>query len=275
MTTAPPTLAQRIDDAINPIVVRELRQAVNSRAIPALLMVLLLLMVASFALIAGRSAGAATLDDRGAELARALMVMLGVGLLVILPIMAGVRLHRERHDRQLELIVISGLRFGRIFMGKLLAALAIEMMILSSILPFATAAIYLRGVDIPAILTAAAWLVMLNVIALAMVLGLACHTMGLVSVCFVCGFAGVFLLIVTLGGVGAATATIDQGPSAIFNELLGGFCVCAGLPLLVTLPIVLAGAADKINHNRTTYHHDADRGDWPIAHRNLDPGRRA
>jgi len=254
VTIAPTQRPGDLSDRLNPMVVRELRQLINSRAIPGLFLLLLLVMVVVLAHSSAKARVASDMAAIGYELAQRILYVLATGFVIVMPLIAAVRLHRERHSRQLELIVATGMRFRRIFFGKLWSAVLIELMALSATLPFAITASYLRGVDIPSILSAAVWILFISMIALAMALGMACHTMGLVSIWFVAALTLVFVMICWIVAWTGALDMLHRGWASIFDAMTAGVCACSGLTLAVVFPMVLAGAADKVNRNRTTTH---------------------
>jgi hypothetical protein len=142
---------EHVDDGLNPIVVKELRQAVKSWAVTVGLLVLLAVqMVATALLLSSRFAeinDEATRGKVGRELFDSLQFGLGACVLYLIPIHAGVRLVLERADGSLELMNISGLSGEAIVIGKLFTALILTLLVSSCCLPFLTFAYLLGGVD--------------------------------------------------------------------------------------------------------------------------------
>lgn len=145
----------KLDDMLNPIVVKELRQAVKSRIVLAVLMLFLLvqLVILLLALSLGdrRSIAEANLQA-GREIFMALQAILLGACLLLVPAYAGVRLAAEHSDTNVDLLFISTLRPRRIIAGKLQAAVVLILLIFSACAPFMTFTYLLRGIDIPSIL---------------------------------------------------------------------------------------------------------------------------
>ena len=144
----------RLDDWINPIVVKELRQAVKSRLIAAMLLLFLALQLLIVALFLGLQeirTGDSMNSRAGNELFTMLQaIMLGT-CMVLIPTYAAVRLSGERSDSNVDLLFISTLRPTSIIAGKFFSALVLAMLVFSCCAPFMTFAYLLRGIDIPTI----------------------------------------------------------------------------------------------------------------------------
>src|SRR4051812_49514932 len=111
---------------MNPIVVKELRQAVRSRVVVAVLMLFLLLQIALFGMYVFQMETAHSREEEvfsaGRQVFRILQgILLGTCLLV--PIYAGLRLGAERSDTNVDLLFISTLRPRAIVAGKPLSSL--------------------------------------------------------------------------------------------------------------------------------------------------------
>lgn len=149
-------ILDKLDDALNPIVVKELRQAVKSRFIVAALFLFLSLQViilAIFLVTSNLNRRADYVDfNAGRSMFLVLQgILLGTCMLFI-PAYAGIRLAAERSDTNVDLLFISTLRPRAIIWGKLLAAVILVLMIFSACAPFMTFTYLLRGIDIPTIL---------------------------------------------------------------------------------------------------------------------------
>lgn len=244
---------ERFENGLNPVMVKELRQAVNGQIIAGVFTVFLAAMMLIFIVSASQSLHRG-LSNTGQDIVQMLVVVMSFCFAFVLPLIAGGRTHHERHTGHMALMVGAGLRFKRIFWGKFLSLLTVEAVILSTILPFALAATYLRGVDVPTVMMATGWVVITSGFCIAMAIGLGCQTMGVVSILLATAFGLAFGGIgAVLGGVGAIA--ILEGGLEGGAGFLAGSCTCVGLVLAVTMPLVLAGASEKINHNRTDYHH--------------------
>jgi hypothetical protein len=143
------------DDWLNPIAVKELRQAVKSRVVMVALLLFLLLQLGILLVILlmgeYRRVQAANLHA-GREVFPILQgILLGTCMLLI-PSYAGVRLAAEHSDTNVDLLFISTLRPRAIIAGKFQAAVVLILLIFSACAPFMTFSYLLRGIDIPTIL---------------------------------------------------------------------------------------------------------------------------
>jgi ABC-type transport system involved in multi-copper enzyme maturation permease subunit len=148
------TTIDRLDNAINPIVVKELRQAVKSRLVTSALLLFLLVNVVALGgfLLLSEVRG----DEADAQGGQAMFLVLqGILLgtcMVLIPAYAGIRLSAERSDVNVDLLFISALKPRSIIWGKFVAAAALALLIFSACAPFMTFTYLLRGLDMPTIL---------------------------------------------------------------------------------------------------------------------------
>jgi hypothetical protein len=193
----------RLGDRINPIVVKEARQAVNSRLVSAALLLFLGVQLAvMMVMLAGREApGTDQLDLRaGREVFIIVQGILVGTCMLLIPAMTGIRLGAERSDVNVDLLFISSLTPRAIVAGKLVAAAAVALLIFSACAPFMTFAYVLRGLDVPTIVVvlAADFLIVVTATALAVFLAsipagrgfrLFFGIFGLIALCYVGGGA--------------------------------------------------------------------------------------
>jgi hypothetical protein len=143
------SLGGRIDDLLNPIVVKELRQAVRSRFVSGLLILLLIVQLAVVALyVMFRPAESASFSE-GREINAVLYGILVFSCILFVPLYAGVRLAWERSETQMDLMYTTTISPGAIVRGKLFGAAAITILIYSACVPFMAFTYLLRGVDLP------------------------------------------------------------------------------------------------------------------------------
>ncbi len=138
-------------DWINPVAVKEFRQAVQSRWVVAVLMLFLLLdltILGGFLLL---SPDVHHSSDGGQEVFIALLSILLFTCLGFVPAYAGVRLSLERHSTDIDLFFITTITPGAIVRGKYLAAMALTLLIFSVCMPFMVLTYLLRGIDLPTI----------------------------------------------------------------------------------------------------------------------------
>lgn len=145
----------RLGDRINPIVVKETRQAVNSRLVAGFLLVFLAVqLVVMVVVLTGREFG--NPDDLNLRAGRELFtfvqgILLGT-CMILIPTLTGVRLAVERSDVNVDLLFISSLTPRAVIAGKTIAAAALALLIFSACAPFMTFAYVMRGLDVPTIL---------------------------------------------------------------------------------------------------------------------------
>jgi len=144
-------IAARLDDVINPISVKELRQAVQSKFITVMLMLFLLGQVAVVWGSVFFQDGAGYDFDSGRQLFFILMGVLLFTCTVFVPLYAGVRLSSERSDTNVDLFFITTIRPAAIVRGKFFAAMVIAVLIYGACMPFLTFTYLLRGLDLPSI----------------------------------------------------------------------------------------------------------------------------
>jgi hypothetical protein len=223
-------ILDRLDDAMNPIVVKELRQAVKSHLVVRSLLLFLLLQVVVLG-VCLMLQEIRTADGINAQAGQSIFlwlqgIMVGVCMLLV-PAYAGVRLAAERSDTNVDLLFISTLKPRSIVWGKFLAAGALVLLIFSAFAPFLTFTYLLRGIDIPTILLVLGMDFLVVMAATMLVIFLACAPTNLIL--------KVVLLLIGLGCVGgllAATlvaslgivesAFVQRAPAAEFWSIVGG-----------------------------------------------------
>ncbi|MBS1791440.1 MAG: hypothetical protein JST85_27255 [Acidobacteria bacterium] len=145
----PENLSARFSDWLNPIVVKELRQAVQSRFVITALMLLLAIQILAVGIYLVTANDLSFSADSGRTVFMILFgIMLAVSMLFV-PIYTGVRLAAERSETNLDLLFITTIKPRSIIAGKMLAAVVLTVMIFSACLPFLTFTYFLRGIDLP------------------------------------------------------------------------------------------------------------------------------
>jgi hypothetical protein len=149
-------LIDRLDDWLNPIVVKELRQAVKSRVVTSILLIFLgiqVLIISIFLAFREVNSGGDPMSWRGgSELFMTLQAILLGTCMVVIPAHAALRMNGERSDSNVDLLFISTLRPTGIIAGKFFSALVLTMLVFACCAPFMTFTYLLRGIDIPSIL---------------------------------------------------------------------------------------------------------------------------
>ncbi|MBM7113470.1 ABC transporter permease [Archangium primigenium] len=164
------TVLSRWGDRLNPLVVKEVRQGLRSRAFWAFfgLMLLACFGIALMAFISTLDEGGG-LKPLGQGVFFAFFLCLAVVHFVVIPYTAYRSLAREREDDTWVLLVLTGLGPRRILRGKVASFLIQAGLYASAIGPFLLFSYYLNGIELPAILLVlalgASWLVFLTVVA--------------------------------------------------------------------------------------------------------------
>ncbi|MHB1421732.1 MAG: hypothetical protein ACYC3I_00770 [Gemmataceae bacterium] len=148
-------IADKLDDLLNPIAVKELRQAVKSRIVMTALMLFLFVQLAVLLLYlvyGERNIGSAANLHAGRDIFMILQGILLGTCIALVPLYAGIRLASERSDTNVDLLFISTLRPRGIIAGKFQASVVLILLIFSACAPFMTFTYLLRGIDIPSMI---------------------------------------------------------------------------------------------------------------------------
>lgn len=146
---------ERLGDSLNPIVVKELRQAVQSRFVVAVLLLFLLaqvLYIGAYVMFESLNGNFDTSDFQGGRgVFSMLEAILLITAMLFVPAYTGFRLAAERSDTHVDLYFIAALRPRAIVTGKFAAALVLALLIFSACAPFMTFTYFLRGIDLSTI----------------------------------------------------------------------------------------------------------------------------
>jgi hypothetical protein len=145
------TPASDASDWVNPVAVKEFRQAVQSRWVVAVLMLFLLL---NLTVVGGYLLLSPDIDsdsEGGQEVFFFLLSILVFVCLGFVPAYTGIRLSLERHSTDIDLFFTTALTPGAIVRGKYLAAMALTLLIFSTCMPFMVLTYLLRGIDLPTV----------------------------------------------------------------------------------------------------------------------------
>jgi hypothetical protein len=145
---------ERVDDWMNPIVVKELRQAVQSRLVVSALMLFLFIqiVVLGIRLLNVRAQAPGQIDYQAGRSLFLVLQGFMLGTCMLVPAYVGGRLGSERSDTNSDLMFISTLKPRAIVGGKFLSGVILVLLIFSAYTPFMTFTYLLRGIDIPTIL---------------------------------------------------------------------------------------------------------------------------
>ena len=167
------TFLERFDFALNPIAVKELRQAVRGRFIVSVLVLSLLAQALALGgIMIGRQLDLSDMVS-GPRSFVMLFTVLVTACLLFVPIYSGARMAIERSDTNVDLIFITTIKPRTIIAGKMQAVLVIVALVFSASLPFLVFSYVLRGIDFISILVllAAAYLVIATQAVIALFVG--------------------------------------------------------------------------------------------------------
>ena len=137
-------------DWINPIVVKELRQAVQGKFVAATLLLLLVVQLAALSIYIISEGDFTNKFNGGRDAFSMLLAILMIMSLLFVPAYTGIRLAFER-DTNVDLLFVTTIKPSAIIWGKMFAALTVTVLIFSACLPFMAFTYWLRGIDIPSI----------------------------------------------------------------------------------------------------------------------------
>lgn len=142
-------IAETLTDRMNPILVKEIRQALKSRQFVVTFM---LLLVVAWLVSAGAAVFAPTAMEFGSAGHTLFLIYFGIltfAVIVIVPFGAHRSMLAERDQNTYELLSISALTPRQIVNGKLLSAMVQSFVYYSAITPFIAFASLLQGFDLP------------------------------------------------------------------------------------------------------------------------------
>ena len=137
-----------VANRINPIAVKEFRQAVRNNLVVG---VLTIFLVVNLVVLGGyllMSPDAATSKTGGQAVFGFVVAVLFFTCLGFVPLYTAIRLSLERNDAGMDLLYVTTIRPGAIIRGKYLAAMALTLLIYSACMPFLVFTYFMRGVDL-------------------------------------------------------------------------------------------------------------------------------
>ncbi len=137
---------------LNPIVIKELRQAVRSWAVTGMLLLfLIVLFITSLGFLVTQSFDVDENMQLGGTMFSAFMVILAGASVFFIPLYVGVRVAAERQENNPDLLYVSTLSPARIIRGKFLCGAYMALLFFSACMPFMAFTNLLRGVDLPTV----------------------------------------------------------------------------------------------------------------------------
>ncbi len=164
---------------LNPIVIKELRQAVRSWAVTGMLLLFLtVLFITSLIFLVGQSFEVSENIQLGGSMFSAFVVILAGASIFFIPLYVGVRVAAERQENNPDLLYVSSLSPFRIVLGKFLCGAYMAVLFFSACMPFMAFTNLLRGVDLPTVFLVLALLFLVVCAANMVAIFLACLPMS-------------------------------------------------------------------------------------------------
>ncbi len=136
----------------NPIVVKELRQAVRSWAVTGMLLAFLtILFFVTVGFLLGQSFNISPNQALGREIFQFFLPVLSIVGFVFIPVYVGGRLTAERLEGNVDMLYITTLSPARIIRGKLCCGIYLLVLFFSVCAPFMVFTNLLRGIDLPTV----------------------------------------------------------------------------------------------------------------------------
>ena len=231
-----------LDDRMNAVVVKELRQAVRSRLVLGLLIIFLIIQLSILAFSALKAHGRSDPSRYGRESFMWSMMVLQGACVIFVPLYIGSRLAQERPKTGVDLLYISALRPRSIVFGKTLVAVVIAAPTASASAPFLTFTYLLRGVDLPTVFLLIVAALVGTVVATQFAVFIGCLPVQWMARAAL-GF-GVFIFgWGALGFVGRAVYVLMRRGTSAFWSMSGGLFTIAWAVFATGLCTCLAVAA--------------------------------
>jgi ABC-type transport system involved in cytochrome c biogenesis permease component len=241
---------EALTDRLNPILVRELQQALAGRAFVATLfltVVAVVLLAMGFAWIG--EAG----DQRGREAFAWCIAAIAPIALLIVPLQAFTGMRQEVGGGTAEQLLMTRLRPSRIVLGKILAGLAQFGLFLGVFAPLVALTFLLRGIDVPTIALTLFFALLANVAANAFAIALASVGGAKTAQQATQALASAGLFIATFTAMGGsyelphlfASLLRDGDFWPIFLSLLGSFAVGIWLCAMIATTALAHGYENR------------------------------
>ncbi|PAW82598.1 MAG: hypothetical protein B9S33_15075 [Pedosphaera sp. Tous-C6FEB] len=159
----------------NPIVVKELRQAVRSWAVTGMLLAFLaILFFVTVGFLLGQSFHINPNQALGREIFQFFLPVLSMVSFVFIPVYVGGRLTAERLEGNVDMLYITTLSAARIIRGKLLCGIYLTVLFFSVCAPFMVFTNLLRGIDLPTVFVLLVIAFLLSILSLQAAIFLSC-----------------------------------------------------------------------------------------------------
>ena len=248
-------LLERWGEKLNPILVKETRQALKSKQFTITFGLLLLAGWAWSFLGAVFIGSSIYYGSHGGQMFVGYFLILAVPLLVIVPFSAFRSLASEREDGTYELLSITSLGPRQIISGKLGSSIVQMLIYGSAISPCLAFTYMLRGIDMPTIITIMVFMFLSSL--LLSLVGLLCatatserHWQVVLSVLLV-----MFLMVVCFGLISIAIAALDEGAFQFDNRyfwLTCGAIITAYVGYFSMIFLAASAQLTFVSDNRST-----------------------
>jgi len=138
-------IVNKINDNLNPILVKELRQATNGKSIFSLMVLFIVVM---FIILVIQLMMNEYNMDAGQEMFEMLLIILSSTLLCVIPFQQANMFFSERSSKTMELLYSSTITPFKILLGKYLSINTLALQFYCLALPFMTISYLLRGIDV-------------------------------------------------------------------------------------------------------------------------------
>jgi len=160
---------------LNPIVVKELRQAVRSWTVTGMLLLFLIVLFATALVLLVTNLFVPNRDmGLGAMMFEAFLFILAGASVLFIPLYVGIRVGLERQENNIDLLYVSTLSPGRIIRGKFFCGAYMALLFFSACMPFMAFTNLLRGIDLPTVLFILFWVFLVVCVANMVAIFLAC-----------------------------------------------------------------------------------------------------
>ncbi|MGY8674765.1 MAG: hypothetical protein ACKVHO_19505 [Verrucomicrobiia bacterium] len=209
-------LRNLLQNELNPVVIKELRQAVRSWAITGMLLIFLVIMfIATIVYFVSSNFAVSMSNSLGLDLVIFYTGCLIFFCLVLVPLYLSIRLATERQGANLDLLYITTLPPGQIIRGKMYTGIYIAFLLGSATLPFVVLTNLLRGVDLPSIALVMAGLSVVTVVVLQISIFIACLPAGKGMKGLLCAAAGFGSVFLAVGCIAVASEILHEGAMRI------------------------------------------------------------
>ena len=244
---------EKINDSLNPIVLKEVRQAVQGKFLVVVLMLFLVVQLFTMGIFLATQPASLSFNI-GRDIFTALLAILSATCLLFVPAYTGIRLASERSEANIDLLFITTLRPRSIIWGKFLAALILTVLLYSACMPFMTFTYLLRGIDLPSIFILLAFNFIIIAVGIQSAILIGCIPTNrvfkaILGVIWLASVVGIFAWTTALSGVLLNAGLGSQLNSWGFWRGALGVLV-SGVALIVHLTLLSTALISPVSANR-------------------------